>query len=119
IAERLTAEGFRTVDGKPFSEGSVRMLMSRHGLHSLRNQPGPAIKLKKQEWLIPELARELGGGQATVYEWIREKRVTARKLKDGRWVITAGRAKRQELAAYQARRRRRPAHISPGATKEP
>jgi hypothetical protein len=119
IAERLTVEGLRTVDGKPFSEGSVRMLMTRLGLRSLRNQSGPGIKLKKHEWLIPELARELGVGHSTVYEWIREERVAARKLKDGRWVISASKAKCQELAAYQARRRRRPAHIPPSATNEP
>jgi DNA invertase Pin-like site-specific DNA recombinase len=118
IAEQLTTEGFRTVDGKPFSEGSVRMFMTRQRLCSLRNRPNPAVKLRKHEWLIPELARELGVGHATVYAWIREERVTARKLKDGRCVITADKAKCRELAAYQARRRRRPAHISPGATKE-
>lgn len=119
IAEQLTAEGFRTVEGKPFNEGSVRMLMTRQGLRSLRNQPYRAVRLREHEWLIPELARELGVGLATVYEWIQEERVTARKLKDGRWVITADGAKREELAAYQARRRRRPAHISPRAANEP
>ena len=95
------------------------MLMTRQGLHSQRNGPPPASRLGKEEWLIPELARKLGVGYATVYGWIQEERVSARKLEDGRWVITAGRAKRQELAAFQASRLRRPAHVSPSATTEP
>lgn len=118
IAEQLTAEGFRTVDGKSFNEGAVRMFMTRQGLHSLRNRPHSVVQLGKDECLIPELARELGVGHATIYVWIQKKRVTVRKLKDGRWVITADKAKRQELAAFQESRRRRPAHVSPSATIE-
>src|SRR5262249_23704200 len=50
IAAKLNEEGLRTADGKPFSEGCVRMLMLRQGLRSARNRTRPTPPLKKHEW---------------------------------------------------------------------
>jgi len=102
IAAQLNAEGLRTVDGKLFSEACVRMMMLRQGLHSARRRArGASIKLGKHEWLIAELAKKLQVGYGTVHQWIHAKRITARKLNDGRWVVIADEAKCRELTAFQ------------------
>jgi DNA invertase Pin-like site-specific DNA recombinase/sulfur relay (sulfurtransferase) DsrF/TusC family protein len=104
IAEKLNAEGWRTADSTPFSEACIRMLMLRQGLRSVRNRTRPTESLKKNEWTISDLAKKLQVGYGTLIRWIHEKRVPGRKLDDGRWVVTADKAKCQELTAFLARR---------------
>jgi DNA invertase Pin-like site-specific DNA recombinase len=107
IAAKLNEEGLRTADGTPFSEGCVRMLMLRQGLHSVRNRTRPTPPLKQHEWTIAELAKKLQVGYGTLLRWIHEKRLKGRKLDDGRWVVTADDATCRELTAYQTDRAKR------------
>jgi hypothetical protein len=107
IAAQLNVERLRTVDGKPFTERCVRMIMLRQGLRSKRNRScRSSIRLGEHEWLIGALAKELEVGYGTIHQWIVAHRVEARKL-DGRWIVTADAAKRRELTAFQTRRTQR------------
>jgi transposase-like protein len=51
---------------------------------------GPGV-LGEHEWLLTDLARELGMSQATLHRWVRVGWVHARKLPTpgGQWVIWA------------------------------
>lgn len=100
IAARLTAEGLRTVDGKPFTEACVRMLMLRQGWRSarLRTRDRPP-DLGPNEWLVAELAEALRISYGTILRSIAAGRVEARKLEDGRWAVTTGQAECRRLAA--------------------
>jgi DNA invertase Pin-like site-specific DNA recombinase len=118
IAAQLNAEGLRTVDGKPFTEGCVRMIMLRQGLHSGRRRGHRAsIRLGEHERLVAELAQKLQVGYGTIHQWIHAKRVKARRLADGRWVVTADEAKCRELTAFKADQARRRAHLESSSGK--
>jgi hypothetical protein len=108
IAAQLNTEGLRTVDGKPFTEQCIRMIMLRQELHSTRRRAGrSSIQLGKHEWLIGELAKKLQVGYGTIHQWIVAQRVQAWKLDDGRWVVIADAVKCRELTAFQTRRTQR------------
>src|SRR5262249_14809808 len=101
----------RTVDGKPFTEQCVRMIMLRQGLRSKRNRScRSSIRLGEHEWLIGELAKELQVGYGKIHQWVVAHRIEARKLDDGRWVVTADAAKCRELTAFQTRQTQRRGH---------
>lgn len=107
IAEQLNAEGLRTPRGYSFNEQRVRMLMLRKGLHSNRQrQCKVSAKLAENEWLVTGLARKLEISCAIIRQWIRDRRVAARKADGGRWVLTADETKCRELLAFQASQRR-------------
>jgi DNA invertase Pin-like site-specific DNA recombinase len=114
IAARLNAEGLRTVDGKPFSEACVRMLMLRQGWRSARLRTrGRPTELGAHEWLVAELAKKLRISYGTILRWIAAGRVEARKLDDGRWVVTTAEAECRKLAACRTDQSRRcPARAS-------
>jgi len=104
IAEQLNADGLRTPAMTLFTEQSIRALMSRYGLRvtrkKIRTRP---TSLRKHEWLISELANKLRVAYGTIQEWIYKNKVQARKLDDGRWVVTADEDKCRELTAFQSR----------------
>jgi hypothetical protein len=58
--------------------------------------------IRKHEWLISELAHKLRVAYGTIQEWIYTNKVEARKLDDGRWVVTADEDKCRELTACQS-----------------
>jgi hypothetical protein len=67
-------------------------LLVRMGLCSVhRSTKYCQPKLKKNEWLIPDLAKRLAIPAVTLFQWIRRDRLTARQLDgpQGRWIIWA------------------------------
>jgi hypothetical protein len=106
IAEQLNADGLRTPAMTSFTEQAIRALMLRYGLcatrQKIRTRP---TNIRKHEWLISELANKLRVGYGTIQGWIYTNKVEARKLDDGRWVVTADEDKCRELAAFQPRQR--------------
>jgi hypothetical protein len=108
IAERLNSEGYKTPNGKPFGEPSVQTLVLRCNMSASRRKPPPGeAGLRENEWFLPQLAAELGVGHQTVYGWVRKGRISARRLADGRWVVTADADKRRDLTAFQDHQRQR------------
>lgn len=93
IAERLNDEGWKPPKRYvQFSAPGVRELLVRMGLCSVhRSTKYCQPKLKKNEWLIPDLAKRLAIPAVTLFQWIRRGRLTARQLDgpQGRWIIWA------------------------------
>ena len=93
VAVRLNEEGFRPPKRSPtFNSGIVTRLVAKGG----RSGPRPRALadgqlLGAQEWLLSDLARQLGMPQPTLHRWIRVGWVQARKLPTpgGHWVIWA------------------------------
>ena len=75
------------------------------GIRATRQKVRRPSNIRKHEWLISELANKLRVGYGTVQGWIYTNKVEARKLDDGRWVVTADEAKCRELTAFQPRQR--------------
>ena len=107
IAKHLNQEGFKTARGKPFDTSRVRMLMSREGLRSKRNKQIQKAKLKKNQWYIMDLVKEAGVGYGKIHRWIKSGRLDAKKDDSGHWIVTADKAKREELAKIQHPGRKR------------
>jgi DNA invertase Pin-like site-specific DNA recombinase len=106
IAEQLNADGLRTPATTPFTEQAIRALMLRYGLCATRQKTRTRpTSIRKHEWLISELANKLQVAYGTLQGWIYANKVEARKLDDGRWVVTADENKCQELTAFQPRQR--------------
>jgi Recombinase/Recombinase zinc beta ribbon domain len=91
IAAQLNREGFRTPRDTAFTGGTVRTLLSRHGLSRSRAAlpfpEGPG----RDEWWVSDLARELNAAHSTVQGWIRRSWVRARQLRGGAqcWIVWA------------------------------
>jgi hypothetical protein len=79
IAELLNKEGFKTARGKPFDVSRVSMLMSREGLYSKRHKQAQKAKLKRNEWYVMDLVKEVGVGYGKVQRWIKSGKLDARK----------------------------------------
>jgi DNA invertase Pin-like site-specific DNA recombinase len=108
IAEQLNSDGFRAPNGKPFGEAGIRTLLFRYGIRVAPRGPTTRREnLGADDWFISDLANKLRVGYQTVYGWIRNKRIEARQLDDGRWVLTADVAKCRELIGFQSQQRRR------------
>lgn len=91
IAERLNAEGYRPPKRqKHFGKQGVRDLMHRLGLTRTRTRSESPKVLDEDEWWLPELAREIGMPNVTLYHWIRRGWVKAHQRKENRrWVVWA------------------------------
>jgi hypothetical protein len=83
MADSLEREGYRTTCGRPFTAEGVRRLLSRYGLSRPRRDAACELgSLGPGEWLIPDLARQLGIPPATVYSWARRGVVSSRRVGD-------------------------------------
>lgn len=73
LAERLNHDGHLTASGRPFTEDSVRWL--RWDLRVPTPSP-----LNDDELGVHELAQRLGVGDHVIYVWIRQGKLTARRV---------------------------------------
>jgi DNA invertase Pin-like site-specific DNA recombinase len=111
IAERLDAEDFRAPNGNRIGVATVQTLRQRCNFSQRHRDPETgAIELGPNEWLAADLAAYLSVGYQTVYGWIRKNRIAARRLADGRWVVTADADKCRELTAFQTYQQQRRQH---------
>jgi DNA invertase Pin-like site-specific DNA recombinase len=101
IAVRLNEEGFRPPKRcATFNVGIVTRLLAKGGRSGPRPRSlGEGEWLQADEWLLSDLARQLGMPQATLHRWIRVGWVEARKLSTpgGQWVIWADADERERL----------------------
>jgi hypothetical protein len=104
IANRLNTEGWRPPKRRPtFNAEMVRTILSRNGLTMKRGaRPRPA--LGPNEWILRDLAAELGMPVITLYAWLRRGWIQGRQIDNHvrrPWVI---RADPRELARLRALR---------------
>lgn len=92
IAEVLNEEGFRPPKRRStYNAAMVRQLVSRNLATQANSRSSEEPRLHPDEWLLADLAHELGMPTTTLHNWLRRGWVEARKLEDrrGRWVLWA------------------------------
>jgi DNA invertase Pin-like site-specific DNA recombinase len=115
VAQCLNREGFHPPKrAERFTAAMVAGFLAKGG----RSGPRPralsaAGLLRKGEWLLSDLARELGMPAATLHRWRKVGWVQARKLAvpGGHWAIWASASERKRLTRlrqYQRKRRDQP-----------
>jgi hypothetical protein len=117
IAKVLNAEGWRAAKRRTtFTAAMVNGLLARQGVRSTRPSPATAITRAAHEWSLQELAQELAMPPQTLYKWLREGRLTARRdtrVSHPIWVIRADAAEIARLRSWRAelRTRQRPLSV--------
>jgi DNA invertase Pin-like site-specific DNA recombinase len=109
VARHLNDEGFRPPKrAERFTSGIVAGFLAKGG----RSGPRPRALnagglLRKGEWLLSDLARELHMPTATLHRWRQVGWVHARKLPvpGGHWAIWADRKERKRMARLRQFRR--------------
>ncbi len=111
MVRELTADGFRTANGRKFTATGVRTLLARHGLSKTRCNSNNN-SLAADEWYIPDLARELQVGYQTIYGWIKKGFIEARRSEDRqqRWIIKADASQRAQLTGFKQHQLQRRQH---------
>ena len=105
MAERLNGEGWRPPKRRStFNAGMVRTILSRHGLTVNKRSQRARPKLGSGEWLVRDLAGELGMPTISLYAWVRRGWVRARRIKEHPRQPWAVFADAQELAKLRALR---------------
>jgi len=111
VAAALNAEGYRPPRRVTrYTGGMVAGLLARQDAKA-GSRPGqrPAAALRRGEWLLGDLARQLGMPAATLHHWRRAGWLRARKLAgSGRWAITAPAAERRRLARLRRHQQNKP-----------
>jgi DNA invertase Pin-like site-specific DNA recombinase len=109
MAEQLNQEGFRPAKrAKQFNAAMVARFLAKGG----RSGPLPraidaGCLLRKAEWLLNDLARQLGMPAATMHSWRKLGWVRARKLPvpGGLWAIWADQAELERMTRLRRFRR--------------
>jgi len=111
VAQCLNQEGFHPPKrAKCFTSSMVGGFLAKGGLSGPRPRAlAAAGMLQKGEWLLSDLARELGMPSATLHRWRKVGWVQARKLPvpGGHWAIWADGAERKRMARLRKYHRRR------------
>jgi DNA invertase Pin-like site-specific DNA recombinase len=104
LAEHLNAEGWRPPKRRAtFNAKMVRTILSRNGL-TMKGRNWARPKLGPNEWIVRDLATELGMPMISLYAWMRRGWVRARRIEEHPrqpWAIFAD---AQELARLRALR---------------
>ena len=80
IARTLAAEGWCSAHGGPYGENGVRALMTRMGIIPARLARPAAVVVRVGDELTPaEIAARLNMPEGTVYNWIHNGRLAARR----------------------------------------
>jgi DNA invertase Pin-like site-specific DNA recombinase len=117
IAKVLNAEGWRPAKRRTtFTAVMVNGLLARQGVRSTRPSPATTITRAAHEWSLQELAQELAMPPQTLYKWLREGRLTARRdtsVSHPIWVIRADAAEIARLRSWRSelRTRQRPLSV--------
>ena len=109
VAECLNQEGFRPPKrAQQFTSAMVAGFLAKGG----RSGPRPRALaasglLRKEEWLLSDLARKLGMPPATLHRWRKVGWVHARKLSvpGGHWAIWANEAELDRMTRLRKFRR--------------
>ena len=100
IAAQLNHEGFRPPRLQAgFTRSGVLELMRRLGLHQRRPKGYNKEPLVDGEWWIPDLARQIGMPDSTVYGWLKQGWLKGRKQESPpyRWIVYADEAEIERL----------------------
>lgn len=80
IARALAAEGWMSAHGKRFTEGSVRALLTRMGvLSDSPKRPSAVVARSEGELTVAEATARLNLPEGTIYAWLHNRRLLARR----------------------------------------
>jgi DNA invertase Pin-like site-specific DNA recombinase len=122
VAAALNGEGFLPPKrAERFSGGMVAGFLSRRNGTAGKGGSREAAGLAKGEWLLGDLARQLGMPQTTLHLWRKAGWVRARKLADagGRWAIWATGRERQRLGRLRRHQQEKPNQVPPTGLTTP
>lgn len=100
IAEQFNREGRTSAHLKPFTANTIRAVLSRGGLTTVRRgTSAQPIALGEGECFASDLARELGVRPQIVYAWLKSGRLTGRQVggTQGRWIVCADASVKETL----------------------
>jgi hypothetical protein len=106
IATCLNEEGFRPPKrSELFSRQGVCDLIQRLGIRPAKRARRAEIQLKKNEWLLSDLAQETGIPQVTLYSWVRRGWVKSHFTGEARkhLVIWADSDELKRIADYRSK----------------
>ena len=113
IASKLNEEGWRPAKRRnTFNKEMVASLLFRLGrtkTNKTRTKPTSTLKVNRSnEWTLPELARKLDMPPVTLYSWLKNDRLTAKKVKIGsreQWLIQADKKEIRRLRSLRKKAR--------------
>lgn len=110
VAECLNAEGFHPPKRvERFTSGMVGGFLARFCQKGSSRQAERARQdLEKGEWLLGDLARQLGMPQTTLHRWRKAGWLHARKLPGGLWAIDAAGNEGRRLAQLRHHQSKHP-----------
>ena len=80
IARKLAKEGWLSADAQPINAAKVRAIMTRMGLSQPQHPPSAEVKRRGDEKTVPELSGILDLPIGTLYAWIRNNWLPARRV---------------------------------------
>jgi excisionase family DNA binding protein len=89
IAETLNREGWRPAKRRnTFNAPMVHHLLIRAGaIEPKYRRRKPHIARQPNEWMIRELAEQIGVPESTLYNWVQKGRLRSRVVKGGRTIL--------------------------------
>jgi hypothetical protein len=101
IAEILNREGWRPAKRCDAFTGSMvrNLLRAAHPHVPVSQLRRPVVEREPDEWTVPELARQLGLPQSTVYSWVLRGRLPSRSIRGGSRLNKLVRADAETIAA--------------------
>jgi DNA invertase Pin-like site-specific DNA recombinase len=113
VAGCLNGEGFHPPKRvERFTGGMVAEFWARkYGRGGVAERGGRG--LRRGEWLLGEVARQLGMPLTTLHRWRKAGWLQARKLTGGRWAVRASAAERKRLARLRRHQQKRPNQAIP------
>jgi excisionase family DNA binding protein len=105
IAKILNREGWRPAKRcDAFSGSMVRnLLRTAYPEAPVSRLRHPVVEPERDEWTVPELARQLGLPQSTVYSWVHRDRLPSRSISGGSRLNKLVRADSETIAALKAK----------------
>ena len=80
IARKLASEGWLSADAQPINTAKVRAIMMRMGLAQPQHPPSAEVERRGDEKTVPELSGILNLPIGTLYAWIRNDWLPARRV---------------------------------------
>jgi len=112
IATCLNEEGFRPPKrSELFTRQGVCDLIQRLGIRPVKRAKRAEIRLKKDEWLLSDLAQKIGIPQITLYSWVRRGWVKSHFAGDMRKYLVVW-ADSDELKRIAEYRSKEPGHFT-------
>ena len=116
ISDILNSEGWRPPKRREtFNPQMVRTLISRQGIRtSKKKRPSDNIAKGTNEWTIEDLAQKINMPKITLYKWLRQGKITGKKVYNGKcaiWLVSADENDIKKLKSLRNKPQTWPRHV--------